>query len=319
MKVVVVVPTIREDCIRTFLDAWHPQFADAHLIVIEDKPTRTFEIGDYAKVTHYCWQDIENDLGKDAWIIPRVTDCIRSYGYYKAYQERPDMVVTLDDDCYPMEPNEGGFLEKHWQRLNEKGTTEAWRETGNGMATRGLPYFNLSRSLPCMINHGMWNQIPDYDAPTQLLQSRLHLEFGFSDQTIPVGMYFPMCGMNIAFKPEATPGLYFLLMGRHYQFDRFGDIWAGILVKRICDHLGYCIKSGQPAINHQRVSDVWANLRKEAAALEINEYFWQAVDRVVLTGTTFKDCYKELAEKMELDGEYWEKLRKAMVIWANLF
>lgn len=322
MKDVVVVPTIREDSIRAFLDAWRLEFTETHIIVVEDNPTKTFEIGDYANVTHYCWGDIDNDLGKKAWIIPRRTDCIRSYGYYKAYQESPDMVVTLDDDCYPIEVNGNNFLKRHWQRLDEVGITEAWYETGDGVVTRGFPYFSHARHLPCMINHGLWNRIPDYDAPTQLLQSRYPREFSFSDQTIPVGVYYPMCGMNLAFRPEVIPALYFLLMGRDYQFDRFGDIWAGILVKKICDHLHYCVKSGTPAINHERASNVWQNLRKESAGLEVNEYFWQAVDRIVLTQTTFKDCYQELAEKLEIDGEYreyWKKQKEAMVIWANLF
>jgi hypothetical protein len=64
---------------------------------------------------------------------------------------------------------------------------------------------------------------------------------------------------------------------------------------------------------------VWANLRKEAPGLEANEMFWEAVDSIVLQGTTFKDCYKEIAEKLPLKGEYWDKLRRAMRIWADLY
>jgi hypothetical protein len=128
-----------------------------------------------------------------------------------------------------------------------------------------------------------------------------------------------MCGMNVAFRPEVVPAFYFLLMGRDYEYDRFGDIWAGILVKKICDHLGYAVHSGEPAVSHQRASNVWANLRKEAPGLEVNESFWQAVDRVVLTKTTFGSCYAELANGLDIEGDYWDKLRRAMGMWAGLF
>jgi len=319
MKATVVVPTIREDCLREFLDAWGDELVEAHIIIVEDNPVRTFEVTDQPHITHYAWEDIERELGEDSWIIPRRTDCIRSYGYLKAFQDHPDMILTLDDDCYPMDGPEETFLKRHWQRLSGEGRSEAWRESATGIATRGVPYYSSSRQWPVALNHGMWRGVPDYDAPTQLVQSRRPSEFQFENQTIPVGLYFPMCGMNVAFRPEVVPAFYFLLMGRDYDYDRFGDIWAGIMVKKICDHLGYAIHSGEPAVSHQRASNVWANLRKEAAGLEVNESFWQAVDRVTLTRTTFASCYKEMATRLRLEGEYWSKLRKAMLTWADLF
>lgn len=319
MKITIVVPTIREACILDFLDAWRPALTEAHVIVVEDNPTRTFDLGAEPNVTHVSWEDIERDLGQDSWIIPRRTDCIRSYGYFKAHQDRPDMVVTLDDDCFPIEGEVESFLERHWKRLNAGGESDAWRTSAKAIATRGVPYHNLRREWPVALNHGMWTGVPDYDAPTQLVRSRLPGPFEFEDQTIPVGMYYPMCGMNVALRPEVIPAFYFMLMGKGYEYDRFGDIWAGILVKRICDHLGFAVHSGHPAVAHQRASNVWANLRKEAAALERNETFWQAVDAVRLTQTTFGGCYKELADKLPLDGEYWSRLRSAMRTWAELF
>lgn len=319
MKTTIVVPTIREANIVDFLNAWRSAFAEAHIIVVEDNPTRTFDLRDEENVTHVSWEDIERDLGQDSWIIPRRTDCIRSYGYYRAYQDRPDMLVTLDDDCYPIEGEAETFLDRHWRRLNAGGESDAWRTSARGVATRGVPYHNLRREWPAVLNHGMWTGVPDYDAPTQLVRSRLPTSFDFEDQVIPVGVYYPMCGMNVALRPEVIPAFYFMLMGKGYEYDRFGDIWAGILVKRICDHLGFAIHSGHPAVAHQRASNVWANLRKEAAALEQNETFWLAVDNVRLTQTTFGACYMELARKLPLEGEYWSKLRRAMETWAELF
>jgi reversibly glycosylated polypeptide/UDP-arabinopyranose mutase len=318
MRVIIVVPTIREKHIRDFLTAWQTELTSACILVVEDNPTRTFDLGDYPNVTHYAWEDIDRDLGQNSWIIPRHTDCIRSYGIYKAYQERPDLIITLDDDCYP-ENSQTNFIQQHWARIQSGGRDEAWCLTGEGVITRGVPYFVRSRQWPCVINHGLWTEVPDYDAPTQLLQIRNPREFVPINQTIPVGKYFPMCGSNLAFRPQVVPALYFLLMGPSYPYDRFGDIWCGIVIKKICDHLGYAIKSGSPCVVHRRASNIWDNLRKEAPGMQMNEELWIAVDRIVLHGSSFGECYAEVARQLDLSGEYWTKVKEAMLVWASLF
>lgn len=318
MKCTIVVPTIREDSIKEFLSAWGKPFASAHLIVIEDNPTRTFDLRGFSHVMHYSWEDIDRELGSVSWIIPRRTDCIRSYGFLKAYHDHPDMVITLDDDCYPVDDG-SQFIEQHWKALKQGVKSEAWQETGEGVPTRGIPYFHRQREWPCMLNHGLWDQVPDFDAPTQLVQARFPRMFTPVNQPIPVGRYFPMCGMNIAFWPEVIPALYFLLMGKGYEYDRFGDIWSGIILKKICDHLGYAIRSGEPLIVHKRASNVWANLRKEAPGLEVNEEFWKGIDRIRLSGGTFLECYQEIATHLPFGGEYWTRLKEAMFEWTQLF
>jgi hypothetical protein len=127
-----------------------------------------------------------------------------------------------------------------------------------------------------------------------------------------------MSGMNMAFRPELLPSLYTLQMGRGQPFDRFDDIWSGIFTKRICDHLGLGVWSGRPIIRHDRASDVWANLTKEQPGLKLNETLWRLVDSIVLTSTTVADCYRELADKLELDEPYWIRLRSFMKRWADL-
>ena len=315
MKAAVVVPTIRRDSIVEFLKAWETEFDGHIVIVVEDNEKRSFDLPS-DEVEHYSWEEIDKELKQDSWIIPRRTDCVRSYGFLKAWQRDVDFIVSLDDDCYPVEP---GFVSKHWEMLCTSASSSAWVSTGRGVTPRGMPYFRTSRSKECVLNHGLWQNIPDYDAVTQLVNSRLNSKFEPLDQVIPQGAFFPMCGMNIAFKKKAIPAMYFLLMGRDWPFDRFGDIWCGVIVKRICDHLGYGVSSGRPIIDHRRASNVWANLRKEVAGYEVNEMFWQMVDSLVLTNGTFEGCYLELAEKLAIPGEYWQRLRTAMKIWASLF
>lgn len=316
MKTTVVVPTIREQNIVDFLEAWKDELSGAQILVLEDNPEKTFDIRGKG-VGHYCWQDIDTELGQRSWIVPRRTDCVRSFGYYLAYKTRPDMIVTLDDDCYP-DPSFPGFLSRHWARL-QSSVDAAWVSSVEKTVPRGVPYYARERQATAVLNHGLWSNIPDYDAPTQLMAARMEMPITWKNKTIPRGKYFPMCGMNLAWRPQVTPALYFLLMGRDYPYDRFGDIWAGVFVKRICDHLRLAINSGEPAIKHQRASNVWANLRKEAPGLELNEKVWAAADSVVLTAENFRSCYRQLAERLPLDGDYWDRTKRAMCTWSELF
>ena len=317
MKAVIVIPTIREESVARFLEVWRDEFRGHRVIVVEDNPEPTFELGGH-DIRHYSWADIDRELGDRSWIIPRRTDCVRSYGYYKASQEPGvEMIVTLDDDCYPHTP---GFLREHHRRLTEPAHAPSWTSSGRGVLPRGIPYHAQHRELPCGLNHGLWTNVPDLDAVTQLANSRLGVAFEPVDQTIPLGSYFPMCGMNLAWKPELTPAMYFLLMGfREWPYDRFGDIWCGVLVKKICDHLGIGVTSGAPLVEHQRASNVWANLRKEAPGYEVNETLWREVDSVRLSGNSFRECYAELARGLPLKGDYWDRLREAMMLWTELF
>ena len=225
-------------------------------------------------------------------------------------------MVSLDDDCYPVE---AGFVERHFERLMAPAVSEAWVSTVEGVQPRGMPYYQIQRENECVLNHGLWETTPDLDAVSQLGMQRFARQCSPKEQVVGRGVYFPMCGMNLAFKPKIIPALYFLLMGQDYPFDRFGDIWAGIMLKKVCDHIGYGIRSGAPTVNHIRASNVWANLKKEVGGLEVNESLWQAVDSVRLTEGTIKECYLELAEKLEMSGEYWQKLRRAQKEWVGLF
>lgn len=307
----IVVPTIREECIRDFLTAWNfRNGSHTKMYVIEDNPTKTFHLP--SEVNHFSWQEIDAELGEKGWIIPRRTDCIRSFGYFKAWQEGADIIITLDDDCYPCASQD--LIWEHNQCLRMAVASD-WISTLDFNKPRGLPYYLPKKTV--MISHGLWQGVLDLDAPTQLT-GKVKEEV-YRNQVIPKGMYFPMCGMNLAFRREVVPMMYFLLMGKDYPYDRFGDIWCGVIAKKICDHLGYMVHSGYPLVEHKRASSVWVNLKKEAPGLEVNEWFWQEVDKIQLTAPSVWGSYMQIARGLNIKGEYWEKLQQAMEVWLSLF
>jgi len=313
MKTIIVIPSIRDKNLRLWKKKWSEKLNGCPVIVIEDNPERTFELSFDKNFFHYSWEEIDQELGERSWIIPRRTDCIRSFGFYKAYQMKPDMIVTLDDDCYP---DHERFLETHWNALQQKHCTE-WFQHYPGLRVRGVPY-QLEKA-PTVLNIGLWSHIPDLDAKTQLTNPKyrsVRYEFNYP---APRGYFVPVCGMNLAFKPEIIPAFYFLLMGQKYEYDRFGDIWAGIFLKKICDHLGFIISGGEPYVRHERASDPYVNLEKEKPGLEINERLWEDIKKMQLEGKNFKECYLSLARQLPEYSPYWKKLKEAMHIWTNLF
>lgn len=329
-NIALVVPSIRENSFKRFISAWKPTglFDRVDLILMEDNPEKTFTVDPYVTGghTHLCWSDID----RHSWslIIPRRSDTVRSFAYWWAWSRGYEYLMTLDDDCYP-EPGYEELDRLHVQMLDRT----RWFNTLNNVRPRGTPYKNLGRRQ-VYINHGLWTNVLDYDAPQQLVNP-IEETFTHDNRIVPHRAYFSFCGMNAMWRRQAIVLSYHLLMGQRMTtlgenildplpFDRFGDIWCGIISKKICDHLGWSVSSGTPYIHHDRASDPFANLRKEANGIGVNETFWEKIDEISLSGyRNAIDCYSTIGEKIsKWDGEfesYWRLLGSAMVIWAELF
>ncbi|MEK7589172.1 MAG: hypothetical protein AAB479_00890 [Patescibacteria group bacterium] len=305
----VIVASIRPADLLKWISAWG--WDRDKLIIVEDLPRKS-DLGAYFP-NHFSHSEIDAELGDNSWIIPRKTSAIKSFGVYVAYRQNVDWVIVLDDDCYPTADKES-FVSHHFQNLNRQVDLN-WVATGD-QYTRGYPYFIRGKS-EVILSHGLWDLYPDYDAVMSL--ARPGLPFNGQDQVIPRWNFFPMCGMNVAFNIKIAPLMYFGLQGLGYPFDRFDDIWCGVFAKKIIDHLGLAVFSGQPAIQHTKLSNLLVNLRKEAPGIEENESVWQAVQAVVLTKKDIIPMARELFENVMLESDFWAKYRKAALTWLNLF
>jgi reversibly glycosylated polypeptide/UDP-arabinopyranose mutase len=317
---ILVVPTIREENIQTFLNAWNRPGLWDQIIVVEDNPQRTFDISG-ENVQHYCWEDIDNDFEGDAWIISRRDSGIKCFGFYKAFFMGAEYIYCMDDDCLPSGIGRSAAYEyqaKHLQNLN---STPRWTESVQGMRTRGIPYHNLG-SLPNVVfSVGLWEGVPDLDALCSLTQG-VPVDFKPTPLTriMPRHQYFPFCGMNFAFKRSAAPLCYFPLMGKESPYGRFDDIWFGVIAKKICDHLDLLISCGEPFVRHERASNVFTSLVKEAPGIKMNENYWQIIDSIKLTGDTPLDCMYETGNGLRGNEDaYLSRLGDALITWVDLF
>lgn len=317
MKAAIVVPTIREDCIRLWLERWEPQFRDQQVIIVEDGPDRTFATPEWAR--HFSWREIDADLKDAASIIPRRSGAIRSYGILVAARLRPDMIVLLDDDCLPCASNE--FLDGHWRALNTPGLSEPLFNTmhaheGGEIVARGFP--KELRMARTVLNHGLWNNIPDLDGATQLQHPDLRTRFSRHSMQVPPGVFFPMSAMNVAFRPELAQAMYQIPMGRGLPFHRFDDIWCGWIMKRACDAMGWAVRSGGPHIEHVRASDPNRNAEQEAPGILENERVWRAVHSAKATGGDLGTCLREIHEALRRFGPYWHDVHERAATWRRL-
>jgi len=323
MKIGVVIPHHLNTL--DFLEEWRREFnrKDVFIYIVEDKDKR--------ETTVPCWlnnfkifthKDIKNDLGENSWIIPFKTSAIRSYGYYKAYQDGCDVIMTLDNDCYPEEAPY--WIEGHLLNLSTK-TTLGWVSSVPRLntQTRGFPYLIRSKS-PVGLSHGLWSNVPDFDGIDMLKNPDLRLKRCLQTITIPKNNYYPMCGMNLAWKRDLTPLMYFGLFGPSWGFDQYDDIWAGVFSKKVMDRLSLGVTSGYPGVEHRKQSNAFVNLQKQAPGLLLNEELWGMIDRVTLTKTTPSECYRELMEKLKIETktdkkDYLLKYIKATKTWIDLF
>jgi reversibly glycosylated polypeptide/UDP-arabinopyranose mutase len=354
--ILLVIPSIRENSLKRFIDEWTRArlFDHVDLLVVEDNPTKTFTVPELpCRTYHMSWKEIDEHLGESKYIIPRRSDTVRSAGYFVAWELNYPFILTLDDDCYPPQKEKdgfeyadgaAGFLAEHLRALNMKGR---WFNTLSDVKPRGVPYFNTGK-LEVILNHGLWTNVLDYDAPTQLANPKPE-KFSYDNRVVPSGMYFPMCGMNVMWKRDATVLMYHLLMGKvyaagwrdlgpvveegehklfHLPFDRFGDIWAGIFMKKIADSLHLAVSTGLPYIHHDRASNPFTNLKKEANGIEVNELLWDYVDKLKFSESTdINQRYIILGDHIRSIGDkfgreyvnYWVALGSSMIRWAQLF
>jgi hypothetical protein len=299
----IICPSNRPTSLAAWWNAWREEFLthDARMYVVWDDAQ--------------TWAEIDDRLGKDAWIISRQSSAIRSWGFLKAYWDGADYFITLDDDCLPHTTD---FVDQHLAALNHLG---GWMSTITGLRPRGMPI--LQGNQVVAVNHGLWTNVPDIDGETQLANPGPY-HYGTPTQFMPAGMYFPMSGMNLAFTRKVAPLMWFGLQGAGpdgtpWGFDRYDDIWAGLFAKRVLDHCGLTVRSGTPLVHHARASDPVVNELKERSGRAVNEWLWRNVAAAYLTSRTPIEAYRNLAANLELPTEpYWRSVRAGMLAWAAL-
>lgn len=184
------------------------------------------------------------------------TSAIRQAGLDYGFAEGYQFVLTVDDDCVlPLD-----WAEQHVAALG--GIVPVCNNTVPGHPIRGLP---VGLDLPVGISHGLWSGILDWPAWHQIANNPDPVEL-LNRGWKPVRSPFPMCGMNVGFRREVLPAVFF-----QHTFRRHDDIFAGWVAQAALDLHGYGYVNGGAVVLHERASNAKDNFRKEAPGDAVNK------------------------------------------------
>lgn len=325
MTIGCVVPSCREDKAVAFVHEWTREWRvhGVRVYVVEDGPSRNFRFGPHGGVDlmHLCWADAP--AGMLDCITVRSPGC-RQIGFWQAYRDGCEIIVTLDDDVRPIAD------ERLFQRFAEVLTAgvTVWVDPLQNYPSRGYPSRNTGR-LPVAFHIGAFLGTPDVDGETQLRHwaefATRPPEYVRRPTIVPPGQLVPVNGGICGWQRALTPYVHYALWDADLGYRRFDDIWMGIIVKYILDLAELRMSYGPPGAFHVRASDAQRNSVLERDAKQWNEQFWEtlalAIDRRRSAGgLSLDDAGAEVTAALERTGNAWAaREAAAMRAWRRFF
>jgi hypothetical protein len=261
--------------------------------------------------------------------IPWKSDNRRNVGFLKAYADRCEIVIAIDDDNYPKA--QWPFLEGH----SVVGTTttlptaighEGWFNLcsmmsvnlpvlggGETVYPRGFPY--QKRDLRCAqtrddpstgvvaINAGLWSGDPDVDAATRLV-TRCEAQENFTTSyLLAPGTLMPINTQNTALIRDAIPAYYYVKMGHPVagmKLDRFGDIFSGFFVQKCAQAMGHRVRVGSPVVDHRRSPhNLYKDLWNELAGMVVIDDMLPLLETPLSPAADYSSAALDLAARLE--------------------
>ena len=294
-RTALVIPTIRN--ISPDILAHVPR--DMVLIIVEDREDGQVRV-DHPNVLAFSYAE-----RKRYWrantdrLIARASSACRTFGYFVAWKEGFQYVLTLDDDCYAR----SDYWTSWWFNLPDPdcalsgsySSNNGWINTlhilqKTGFA-RGLPFDNRD----CLVKYdggikgeqivaqvGLWSGCLDVCAVDKAIDDFPWKGESVDKEVPPVRVatdhVLPWSGMNYGFDIRILP----LMMHWHAcpfpVMDRYDDIWMGYLAKRVIDYVGDAVLVGGPIVDHVKEGDATKELRKERYVESISYWIYNMVD-----------------------------------------
>ncbi len=324
-NIALVVPTIREEQILLFIDSWEEQLKEAKVkfYIVEDneRPSFNINIDKNSNIEHLTWSDAPSELLS---CINVKSPCCRQIGFWKAYNDGFDVIITLDDDTRPVA---GKNLFNQFAQILLNGIP-VWVDPMINYRSRGYPEKNTG-NMPIHFHIGSFLSIPDVDGETQL---KYQNEFNSNPpQYMPRvtllsnKQLIPVNGGICGFRKEMVPFIHYTLWNKELKYRRFDDIWMGIILKRFFDLTNFNMSYGPPFVNHIRASDPNKNILYEVEGKKWNEDFWIQFDKkleqyVKGIDRTPDFIYEQICLSLESMGNNWAVEEGiAMRMWKKLF
>lgn len=329
-----MVTTINENTVVETL--W-----DEGAIVIKDEKTPTSVPGIGVNIQDIVMKQWSKKLNK---YIPRNSDARRNIGYLFALDAGADVVISLDDDNYPVLSFDT-FLDLHCAG-GKLDTTEITSQTDwfNYLALldnsreaeiypRGFPYFarfkepmeqTTYKKRKIAINQGLWYGSPDVDAITHLttpcvITKKQHV----SHLIMSRNTWAPINTQNTSISKQAMYCYYYF----ERPFGRHGDIIGGYLARKCIDAMNQRVSYGYPMVDHRRNKhDYIKDMIAEHIHIINTEKLLPILRGIKLYSNNYPDLYNELADdlvetKMWKQGIYdeytWVRVADTMHLWVD--
>ncbi len=320
----IVIPSIRT-IQPDYLAAIPPEIA---LVIVDDSDGAVSCDRAGSRILRYA--DRRALLGSDEDLIPQKSDTCRSLGFWLGWKEGYRYVITLDDDC----ATHAGFVDHHsivgsQQQLktvsgpDRQGERPSYntldnlvfdgKEAASRWYARGYPYDNRPgdiitplaggdpRRVVC--NMGLWLNVPDVNGVDKL-ERELPTSVAAKEARLAIasGTNFSLCIMNVCFLGELAPAFYQLPMNvvvGDGKLDRFGDIWAGYILKKLVDVAGDAITIGEPLVTHTKAGNTQRETRVEHYGHLLADTFYRLVDEATsrVSPDGYSQMYAQFAEQ----------------------
>ena len=333
-EVDIVIGALRPD-LTAFLEKWRAFFSRFHLLIVKDPDMKEdLKIPQGFDHQIYTKSDMERITGTTS--INFSGHSCRYFGYLVSFKK---YVISIDDDCFPAQAPNNNTVDAVAQHLTNLSTpaTPFFFNTlydpycSGADFVRGYP-FSLRSGVDCALSCGLWLNIADYDAPTQATKpSECNTRYVDAVLTVPQRVMMPVSGINLGFNrevvgPAVIPGLRLAGEGKR-RWETMEDIWSGMCVKVVCDHLALGVKSGLPYVQraHGGGNNAMESLKKEWEGVKLMEEvvpFFQSV-RLPRTATTAEACVVEMAkmvkERLGAVDPVFKRAADAMEEWVRLW
>ena len=296
----IVVPSIRPAAFVKWWDRWHnilqPRMTDRSVFLIlvwdlPEVPKISWMLGPRGvlapfQMENLCWKDI-----KPEWrtVVHTQSDSVRNLGFLRAAELGVDYIATLDDDTFPVD---NLWIDR--MLLNLQRWVDPVKFYPASFKTRGDSVSPFLR--PVKLHHGLWEGVPDVYAKDQGTYTPLTGK-DLEVLTVPTGSSLTLCGMNLMFHRDVLPAMYFW---PQVPYRRYGDIWAGLTVKKLIDLFGWALTSGSPSVFHSRLSNMELNKVEEEKGMPTNDLLWDCMSHLQMDvqGMTVYNCVREIAERI---------------------
>ncbi|CAA0829583.1 Probable UDP-arabinopyranose mutase 5 [Striga hermonthica] len=334
-EVDIVIGALQSD-LTSFMEQWRSFFSRFHIIIVQDPDLKgELKIPSGFNLDIYTKSDIDKLTG------PSPGSSISFSGYSCRYfgylVTRKKYVISIDDDCFPAKDANGNLIDavsQHITNLKTPATPfffntlyDPYREGADFV--RGYP-FSMRAGVECGLSCGLWLNLADYDAPTQALKPDLkNGRYVDAVLTVPARAMMPASGINMGFNnelvgPAMAPAFRLGKEGR-IRWETVEDLWSGMCVKVVCDHLGLGVKTGLPYVWREERGNAVESLKKEWEGVKLMEEmvpFFQAV-KLSEKAVTAEDCVAELAglvkERLGRVNPTFARAAEVMVEWVKLW